>query len=297
MDHKELIKSLDADARTYLTQKSDRAGLKRLAGHFGWILVLGCYVAVGAPFWGLALIPLGICIVFLFTLLHETVHFTPFENTRLNTVVGHICSVLVIVPNTWFRYFHLAHHKYTNDPLNDPELETPKPESFGDYVGHISGLPYWKTMAQLIWNQAKGDVIAPYLPERSKTAIVWQARGLIAVYSFMIVLVVLGWSWIFWCWMLPLLLGQPFLRAYLLAEHGLCPPVANMFENTRTTYTNRAIRFLAWNMPYHAEHHAYPAVPFYKLPQFHALTQDQLISTSHGYAAFHRDYTNTVRDQ
>ena len=297
MDHKALIKSLDADMRASLTLKSDRAGLKRLSAHFGWILVLGCYVNAGAPFWGLALVPLGICIVFLFTLLHETVHFTPFENTRLNTVVGHICSVLVIVPSTWFRYFHLAHHKYTNDPLNDPELETPKPESISDYALHIIGLPYWKGMAQLIWRQAKGDVSASYLPERVERTVVWQARGLIALYTGAIVLAVLGWSWIFWCWMVPLIVGQPFLRAYLLAEHGLCPPVANMFENTRTTYTNRIIRFLAWNMPYHAEHHAYPSVPFYRLPQFHTIAQDQLVSTSDGYTTFHKDFAKAVGDQ
>ena len=96
----------------------------------------------------------------------------------------------------------------------------------------------------------------------------WQARSLITLYGFTLILVLFGQSWIFWCWMLPLVLGQPFLRAYLLTEHRLCPQVANMFENTHTTFTNRVIRFLAWNMPYHAEHHAYPAVPFYKLPQF-----------------------------
>ena len=98
---------------------------------------------------------------------------------------------------------------------------------------------------------------------------------------------------IFWCWMLPLALGQPFLRAYLLAEHGLCPPVANMFENTRTTITTRLVRFLAWNMPYHAEHHAFPTVPFHQLPALHELTKQHLRTTSDGYAAFHAEYRAT----
>lgn len=295
MDHKALISSLDAETRRRLTRKSDRAGLKRLAAHTGWILILGCYVAVGAPLWWLALVPLGICIVFLFTLLHETVHFTPFETARLNTVVGHLCSLLVIVPNTWFRYFHLAHHKYTNDPENDPELGTPKPVTRRDYLWHLTGLPYWKSIATLMWRQAKGDVAAPYLPARAERIVAWQARGMIVFYAGAIALMLLGWSWVFWCWLLPLALGQPFLRAYLLAEHGLCPPVANMFENTRTTFTHRAVRFLAWNMPYHAEHHAYPAVPFHRLPQFHGIAKDQLVSTSESYVAVHKDYARAVR--
>jgi len=92
--------------------------------------------------------------------------------------------------------------------------------------------------------------------------------------------------------MLPALLGQPFLRLYLLAEHGRCPPVANMLENTRTTLTNRAVRFLAWNMPYHIEHHSAPNVPFHKLPGLHQIMQTDLISTSPNYRVFTKNYVS-----
>ena len=146
-------------------------------------------------------------------------------------------------------------------------------------------------MAILIWKQARVEVSTPYLPTRPERTVMWQARRLIALYGFTLILVLFGW-----CWMLPLVLGQPILRAYLPAEHGLCPQVANMFENTRTTFTKRVIQFLAWNMPYHAEHYAYPAVPFYKLLQFHALTRDQLVSTSDGYLRFHTEYRRLVQD-
>jgi fatty acid desaturase len=63
-----------------------------------------------------------------------------------------------------------------------------------------------------------------------------------------------------------------------------------MFLNTRTTFTNRLVRFLAWNMPYHAEHHVFPAVPFHKLPDLHRLTRAHLGPTAEGYAAFSRAY-------
>ena len=97
-------------------------------------------------------------------------------------------------------------------------------------------------------------------------------------------------SAVFWLWILPVLLAQPFLRLYLLAEHGDCPQVANMLENTRTTFTNRVVRFVAWNMPYHAEHHCYPAVPFHNLPALHDIAREQLQVTAPGYVAFSRDY-------
>ena len=98
-----------------------------------------------------------------------------------------------------------------------------------------------------------------------------------------------------WVWLLPLALGFPVLRLYLLAEHGRCPAVANMFENTRTTFTNALVRRLAWNMPYHAEHHAFPSVPFHRLPAWHQHVCDELKCTSPGYAQFHRAYVEDFR--
>ena len=94
---------------------------------------------------------------------------------------------------------------------------------------------------------------------------------------------------------MPVLFGQPFLRAYLLAEHARCPHVANMLENTRTTFTTALVRFVAWNMPYHAEHHAYPAVPFHKLPRFHQIVRAHLRSTERGYVRFHRRFAGDLR--
>ena len=32
-----------------------------------------------------------------------------------------------------------------------------------------------------------------------------------------------------------------------------------------------------WNMPYHAEHHAYPSVPFHALPQLHKALDSELV--------------------
>ena len=91
-------------------------------------------------------------------------------------------------------------------------------------------------------------------------------------------------------WLVPVLLGQPFLRAYLLAEHTGLPLVEDFWENTRTTLTGAPLRFLAWNMPFHAEHHAYPGVPFHALPELHQREKAKLKAVSPGYLAFHREW-------
>jgi fatty acid desaturase len=66
--------------------------------------------------------------------------------------------------------------------------------------------------------------------------------------------------------------------------------MADMFLNTRTTFTTALVRFLAWNMPYHTEHHVFPQVPFHRLPDLHARMRAHLRVTADGYAAFTKDY-------
>ncbi|MEY8843091.1 fatty acid desaturase, partial [Cribrihabitans sp. XS_ASV171] len=149
--------------------------------------------------------------------------------------------------------------------------------------------------ARVIATNAVGRITAPYLPARKHRAMRAEARALIALYALLAASLLVS-PLALWLWLVPVLIAQPLLRLYLLAEHGLCPPVANMLENSRTTFTSRAIRFLAWNMPYHAEHHAFPAVPFHRLPAFHAVTRAHLHSTSQGYAGFTRAYLDSLPD-
>ncbi|RVA63193.1 fatty acid desaturase, partial [Mesorhizobium sp. M7A.F.Ca.CA.001.08.2.1] len=74
MDHRDVISSLTQEERNRLTAKSDAAGLVQLAAHWGAIVILGSLIAAKVPFWPLLMLPQGLLIVFLFTLLHETVH-------------------------------------------------------------------------------------------------------------------------------------------------------------------------------------------------------------------------------
>ena len=160
---------------------------------------------------------------------------------------------------------------------------------------YISGLPVWWSQLKTLAQNAAGNVDYPYLPDTAKPRVVVEARVTLSLYAGLaLASLAVGSTILLWIWLIPAALGQPFLRLYLLAEHGRCPHVANMLENTRTTFTNRIVRWLAWNMPYHAEHHAYPAVPFHKLPEFHAHTQAHLRQTENGYAQFNRGYLAAI---
>ena len=294
MDHTAFIASLPPAERDALHQRSTAKGLAHLAGHAAALVAMGLWIGLQAPLWGLMLLPYGIAMMFLFTLSHECTHATPFAHPRLSDWVGHAVALPLMLPFTWFRYFHLAHHKWTNDPERDPELgDHGRPETWRAYLIYLSGWGYWRGMIMTLWQNAFGQINAPYLPPRKHRAMRLEARVLLALYAAAL-LSLLATPVVLYLWILPALMGQPFLRLYLLAEHGHCPPVANMLENTRTTFTNRLVRFLAWNMPYHAEHHAMPQVPFHALPRLHKQMRAHLKSTSPSYTKFTKDYLSQL---
>jgi fatty acid desaturase len=296
MDHRDVIAALSAKDRDELTSRADWPGIARFAAHFGAAALLAALVVAEVPYWPLLMAPLGILIVFLFTPLHEAIHETAFRSATLNRIVANLSGFLILLPPVWFRYFHFAHHRHTHDPGNDPELMSPKPETVWQYTVYVLGLPYWTGMAKVIASSTAGRSAEAFVPEKGRAKVVAEARRFVGFYAVLLLAsLALGTSALLWTWLVPILLGQPFLRGYLLAEHARCPHVANMLENTRTTFTTALVRLLAWNMPYHAEHHAYPAVPFHKLPRLHEIVREHLKTTERGYARFNRRYVGTLR--
>ena len=231
----------------------------------------------------------GIILVFLFAPLHEAVHWTAFRRRRLNDAVAWACGALLMLPPAYFRAFHFAHHRHTQDPARDPELAAPKPRTLADYLWHVSGLPYWRERFVTTWRHACARVDEPFIGARHRSAIVREARLLLGLYLLAAVgSIALSSAALLYLWVGPALLGQPFLRLYLLAEHTGCPLVASMLENSRTTRSLAPIRRLAWNMPYHAEHHACPALPFHALPAAHRLLRARIAVQAPGYVAVQR---------
>jgi fatty acid desaturase len=84
-----------------------------------------------------------------------------------------------------------------------------------------------------------------------------------------------------------LLIGHCFLASYTAAEHNGLPHEGSIVEKTRSIAAPAFVKFLMWNMPYHAEHHSYPAVPFHALPQLHELMKEELIHKGQDHPGFH----------
>ena len=291
MDHRKFIASLSVDQKKILTQKTNSDGIAALVFHFGAIFIFAYLISLKTALTPVLMLFQGIFVIFLFTLLHETVHQSAFASTYINRIAGLISSYLLFLPAQWFKYFHFEHHRHTHIPGKDPELDGPKPQTKTDYLIHVSGIPTWREQIKTIFRNAFSSNQDRFVPTSALVKIRFEARLMLVIYSFLIILsFVFKTGILLYIWIIPIVLGQPFLRLYLMAEHDRCPFVANMFENTRTTFTNALVRKLAWNMPYHVEHHTYPSVPFHKLPKLHQLIQDKLKETEQGYIKFNKKY-------
>jgi fatty acid desaturase len=275
-----------------LTTRSDAKGLAQLAGHLGALCATGILVWSARSTWWLppAMLLHGIVLVFLFAPLHESIHWTAFRSRRLNDAVAWACGALLVLPPAYFRAFHFAHHRHTQDSWRDPELANPKPRTLCAYLWHVSGLPYWRERTLTTLRHACGRVDLPFIGARQRPGVIREARLLLCLYALIgLGSIAVPSAALLPLWLGPALLGQPFLRLYLLAEHTGCPLVSDMLENSRTTRSLAAIRRLAWNMPYHAEHHAYPALPFHALPAAHGILKARIAVQAAGYVAAHRE--------
>lgn len=281
---------LDIDVVRALSRRSDVRGTLRIVGHFAAMSLTGTLVWLAGKSnpWLLGAMALhGCTIVTMFAPMHECVHKTAFKTPWLNETIGWIAGALCWYNFTFFRRYHTWHHRYTQDADRDPELADPKPQSTVQYLIHVSGIPFWFSKPRELLMLALGRMDQyPFVPQQAKSQIAWSARAQLGLYlALAIGSVALRSSVVLWYWLLPTILAQPLLRLLLIVEHTGCSLDANGLTNTRTTLASRPIRFLMWNMPFHAEHHLYPSIPFHGLPSAHRELRDHFAHIARSYPA------------
>lgn len=290
---------LDRATLRRLSRRSNTRGLLQFGAHLMLLDITGAalHASRGHGWFLPALLVHGIALVFCFCALHESVHRTAFRSRWMNDVVAWVCGMLLVLPCEYFRLFHFAHHRFTQDAEHDPELALAPPQNLGAYLWRMSGLPNWRNrLSTTLRHALSGKVTEAFVPEMKRPAIVREARILWAVYiAIFCVSIYYRTADALIYWILPMIAGQPFLRMFLLAEHTGCELSSDMFANTRTTYSNAAVRVLAWQMPFHVEHHAYPAIPFHALGEVNALIRQRIEVSAPGYLAVHRHFIQQLR--
>ncbi len=233
-----------------------------------------------------------------FAFLHEVAHLTAFKSKGLTKFAGLLGSVTHLYPISIFRDLHFTHHRYTHIPGKDPEISLgnkPIPsviQTIPSFLMWLTGIPLLLFKLSMIFFGALGmpnDIrksIYPFVRPESRLNIFAESWLIISVNGFVVYLATTqnpGFYGLF----IAQIVGHCILSYYLTPEHNGLTHEGNILEKTRSLHTNRWVNLMMWNMPYHAEHHAFPAVPFYNLPKLHNEMKNELIHTSENHTDFH----------
>ncbi len=252
---------------------------------FEWLVIAAAIVVVlrveSWPIQGLAIVVIGARQHALTVIAHDAAHFRLLPGRRLNDWVGNLLLAWpVFISVQGFRHYHGDHHRFLNG------------EGDGNrklWATHdAEGRPTWewrypKTPGQFVLKLARRVLLL--------TGVFWMLRGLIGGFMFGVsplghvvrVLVWVGVAWgltvsggwpgFFWAWVVPYCTWHVIAQYIrLVCEHSAIQSDDPHYAQTRTTipgWLGRAL-ILPRNIGYHLEHHWYPSVPFYRLPELHA---------------------------
>ena len=212
---------------------------------------------------------------------HECGHGTAFRTQKYNDIVYQFASFCMIRnPVTW-RWSHARHHTDTIIVGRDPEIVAMRPPVLLRIIANFLGIvDAWNGWGRMLLN-ASGRLHPEeetFIPDSEHKKVVRVARVWLAIYVVTIMTAVSIQS------ILPLMIiGLPRLYGAwhhvltgVLQHAGLGENVLDHRLNSRTVYMNRISRFIYWNMNYHCEHHMFPMVPYYRLPELHELIRHDL---------------------
>ncbi len=246
-------------------------------------------------------------------LMHDGTHFLIFKNRKWNDFfTRYFLTLPVFMSLHHYRSLHFAHHRHTNDPVQDP-----------DWVRR-SKLPGWefpitrRQMALLfikdfflvtlfetsgrLKEQVSAAEDSSSRHEKIKVALYYGAVAMLVIHFH----AVLGF---FLFWVLPALMPMKVIRRIrgIAEHHGIVPmPIAEREKPLRASRSVNAswwekIFLSPWNVNFHLEHHLYPQVPFFELPKLNRLLlqHDDFRRTAAvygGYGAVLRECTLNPRD-
>jgi fatty acid desaturase len=205
---------------------------------------------------------------------HECGHGTAFKTRWMNQAVYQIASFCMIRDPYCWKFSHARHHSDTIIVGRDPEVAIMRPVVAAKVASNLIGVPDMISGLRLMLLHAAGKIDAEeaeYLPPMFHAKTIRTARIWVLIYA-----VTLGVALWFQSWSPLLLIGLPRLFGCWhmvicgwLQHGGLADNVTDHRLNCRTVYMNPVSRFIYWNMNYHVEHHMFPLVPYYRLPELH----------------------------
>ncbi len=224
---------------------------------------------------------------------HESAHNNLYRRKPLDYLAGMAWAVPVLYSYAAYRTSHLEHHKNTHDPERDSEPVYER-TTLVDYLGYmaLSGIAYTFILLLEGAEAALGKGKAWMRTGRRRwlaalsTFVVLAELGLVAYGLDEAPMLTLE------LWGAPFLLYATFLAPMVShPEHTDCAfGPSSPLLTTRTTLSNRVVRFFIWNVNLHTAHHLLPSVPGQKLTKLQPHVEPYCAHTVRSYSAWHLGY-------
>ncbi|HZQ51406.1 MAG TPA: fatty acid desaturase family protein [Bryobacteraceae bacterium] len=253
---------------------------------FNWAIICAAIFAMTITSWWIH--PVWLLVIAsrqhaLLVLLHDASHSLLCRSKFWNEIISDFfCGLPFGLSTQAYRVNHLAHHEHLNTE-EDPDLVR-KVGPGGQPEEWMFPLP-WYRLARLFGRDVSGGGLLFVLrsvfrltkaakgpSEEKKQTLYPPVLRLVYAAALITFLWVSGRPWfLLYAWLVPLFCLLPaILRLRSIAEHFALPK-AHMLNESRIIHPRWWEAFLVapHHVSLHLDHHLFPYVPWYRLPQLH----------------------------
>jgi fatty acid desaturase len=252
-------------------------------------LLLGAGYAVsafGTPWYvkPLCSLLMGFSFAGLTFLGHEVLHGAVIRGKSLRRVVGWIGFLpFAVSPRLWEAWHNRVHHHHTNEPGEDPDAyptlreyrESPLVRAVTEWApgrkrlrGTLSLMFGFSIQsAHMLFDARRRNWLTPAAQARA------YAETLLGIAFWITFALLLGPVAFLFCYVLPLLVANAVVMAFILTNHSLSPhtEVNDPFVNSLSVTGPRWFEWLTLGFGYHVEHHLFPAMSTRHAPALRAI--------------------------
>ncbi|MGP4082983.1 fatty acid desaturase family protein [Pseudalkalibacillus sp. R45] len=202
---------------------------------------------------------------------HEILHGTVVRKPWLRDFLGAVAFwPLTTGPKLWRKWHNLTHHVHTQDEEKDPDAwPSMKKFSKNKFMRWMYRIPFsiraiasFAALA-VTFTLHSLKMFTVYIKEFNpkKQPSVW-LEAILPWATWIGLLMWIGFEKWFFAFLLPLLIANFIVMAYISTNHRLNPlvPVNDPLANSLTVVTPKWVDVLHFNFSYHTEHHLFPGM-------------------------------------
>lgn len=272
-------------------KKLSRIDSVRSAAHIicEWLLIIAAAVLCWR-YWHPAVYVVAVAFIGarqhgLMVLAHDGAHWRLFRNRTVNDWVSELALAwpFVVLSMQMYRQNHLPHHKHINTD-RDPDWVRKQtadwrfPKTRTQLVRMLILDAIGVGFAQFIIVSI-GFARAASRDKRPQLPVAFRVGRLLFLVSVVTIVSVLhAWWQVLLFWLVPFVTWtQLCFHVRSIAEHFAIHGRQGVYAQTRTVIPSvfERIFVLPKHANYHLEHHLFPSVPFYRLPELHRYLMEQ----------------------